>query len=130
MRLMAGSGDVAHTDTSIPNIPTHTKTEWATGDTITAVKLNNLEATPGIFWVNVTFDDTLDEFNTDKTLEETYNALMSGMLPVLKDDFNEGGFGGSAFAMLCMASIHEGSPVLRFRSTAELVWNSEGLNYV
>lgn len=129
MRLMAGSGDEMQTNTPIPNIPTHTKTEWATGDTITAVKLNNLEAAPGIFWVNVAIDTSSQTpvFTPDKTLEETYSALLSGMFPMLKVDYSQ----GTSFAPLFSAVLQPGSnaPELAFSVDGEsLIWNSNGLN--
>lgn len=124
MRLMSGA-----TNTPIPNIPAHTKTEWATGDTITAVKLNNLEVAPGIFWVNVATDTSSDTpvLTPDKTFEETYSALLSGMLPMLKVDANE----KTVFASLLFAQLLPGSNIsqqLTFSiGDGALVWDSNGL---
>ena len=128
MRLMAG-GDFTPLNTPIPNISTHTKTEWATGDTITAVKLNNLEAAPGIFWVNVAADTSSDTptLTPDKTLEETYSALLSGMFPMLKIDDIE----GTGFAPLRSAALLPGSndPELTFSIADDsLIWDSNGLD--
>lgn len=59
----------------------YTKTTWATGDVITADKLNNAEegieaAQP--FVVHVTYDEEAQKSIMDKTYAEIRTALMSG----------------------------------------------------
>lgn len=59
----------------------YTKQTWATGDTITAAKLNHMEdgiAGGGALIVTVTTTEGTDDLVMDKTAQEIYDALTSG----------------------------------------------------
>ena len=61
----------------------YTPNTWATGDTITAAKLNNMEqgiANSGVFFIEATWDDNANEYVLDKTLAEISAAYSSGRI--------------------------------------------------
>ena len=59
----------------------YTPNTWATGDTITAARLNNMEqgiANSGVFRIEATWDDDAGGYVLDKTLAEISAAYSSG----------------------------------------------------
>lgn len=74
----------------------YTPTTWVTGDTITAVKLNNMEQgianAGGTLICTYTDDVQSQKLILDKTAQEILNALSSGGFATLVDgDINETG---------------------------------------
>lgn len=67
----------------------YTPTIWASDDVITASKMNKIEqgivdSKRSVFIVNFNYDDSLENYVTDKTFGEICAALMSGKLVILK----------------------------------------------
>lgn len=63
----------------------YTPNTWATGDTITAAKLNNMEqgianAGGGAYVVNVTLNDSTHTMTCDKAASAIYTASQSGIV--------------------------------------------------
>lgn len=63
----------------------YTPNTWATGDTITAQKLNNMEqgiasAGGGAYVVNVTLNDSTHTMTCDKAASAIYTASQSGIV--------------------------------------------------
>lgn len=77
----------------------YTPTEWATGDTITAEKLNKLEGgvagAGGVFVVTYTItgewveEEYVETYSADKTLEEIWAAFDEGKPVVAKRSVDE-----------------------------------------
>lgn len=68
----------------------YTPTTWATGDTITAEKLNKMEdgiATAELFAINVDYDEN-NQYIMDKTIDEILNALDNGQYVYASDAAN------------------------------------------
>lgn len=65
----------------------YTEQTWATGDTITAEKLNHMEdgiaGAGGVFLVPVTFDEESGTSTCTKTWKEIYDAMASGKICIL-----------------------------------------------
>lgn len=65
------------------------KTNWATGDVVTAEKLNNIESGiedvgGGVLMVHVNFDETIGVPSLDKTWQEIYDAVEADKIVALK----------------------------------------------
>ena len=60
----------------------YTPTTWATGDTITATKLNKMEqgiaGAGSALFCNSSFSQTVGDYVLDKTVQEIYDALLAG----------------------------------------------------
>ena len=65
----------------------YTEQTWATGDTITAEKLNHMEdgiaGAGGVFSVPTTFDEQTATVTCTKTWKEIYDAMVSGKICIL-----------------------------------------------
>lgn len=71
---------------------TYTKTNWQTGDVITAEKLNKLEngvedasggGSGGIMLIGVTIDEERSCLVLNKTYKEIKDAMSSGIVPII-----------------------------------------------
>lgn len=63
----------------------YTPTNWATGDVITAEKLNNMESgidNAGMFVITVKVNNSDVIQSVDKTFEDTLTAINNGLIPV------------------------------------------------
>lgn len=71
----------------------YTPTTWTTGDTITATKLNKLEngvANAGsVLICNTSFSAQTQTFVLDKTVQEIYDALLSGTPAYIKYQYGD-----------------------------------------
>lgn len=72
----------------------YTPTEWETGQTITAEKLNKLEqgvagAGSGIFWATVTYDEETETYKLDKSYNEIKAALQAGRIALVRGDYSD-----------------------------------------
>ena len=69
----------------------YTKNTWATGDTITATKLNNMEdgiANAGsVLICNTSYSSSAGVYVLDKTAQEIYEALLSGTPAYIKNQY-------------------------------------------
>ena len=69
------------------------KQTWQTGDVVTAEKLNHLEggvaAAGSMLIVHETYDENTSTYTLDKTWQEIYDALISGIAILFQADFNE-----------------------------------------
>ena len=65
-------------------------TNWQTGDTITAEKLNKIENAITPFIVNFELDEETEEITvtSDKTAEQVYSAIISGKTVIGIDQYN------------------------------------------
>lgn len=73
----------------------YTPNTWATGDTITAQKLNNMEqgiANSGALVVNLAWipDDEFGNSTLDKTWQEIHDAVLSGGVTIVQREIYEG----------------------------------------
>ena len=69
----------------------YTPNTWATGDTITAQKLNNMEqgiANAGVFYITATWDDSANGFVLDKTAAQIEAAYANGQLCKVVGEFS------------------------------------------
>ena len=72
---------------------TYVKTDWETGDIITAEKLNNIEngvanIGAGVFFIDYTRTQGIPQVTTlTKTWNEIMNAVTAGMCPVVKHNY-------------------------------------------
>lgn len=71
----------------------YTPTEWATGDTITASKLNKIESgianAGGSLICNTNYSSTKSNYVLDKTVQEIYDALQNGTPVYIKYQYGE-----------------------------------------
>ena len=85
----------------------YTPNTWATGDTITAEKLNNMEqgiaGAGGVFLVNMDMDTT----TLDKTWQEIYDAAAAGQEVIATYGFTDVGV-AAIFRMPCVAVVQTG----------------------
>ncbi len=68
----------------------YTPNTWATGDTITAAKLNNMEqgiANAGVFYITATWDDSANGWVLDKTAAQIEAAYANGQLCKVVGEF-------------------------------------------
>ena len=69
----------------------YTPNTWATGDTITAAKLNNMEqgiANAGVFYITATWDDSANGYVLDKTVTQIEAAYANGQLCQITGEMN------------------------------------------
>lgn len=69
----------------------YTPTTWATGDTVTATKMNKIEngiAGAGSALIcNCSYSSQASDYVLDKTVQEIYNALLSGTPAYIKFEY-------------------------------------------
>ena len=97
----------------------YTPTTWAAGDTVTAAKLNKLEqgvASSGVVLVvNMVYDEEKDNYYTDKTWKEIYDAPMAvivvasnsmkGVSSVAQVEHRNGEYSASCYALSPIGEI-------------------------
>lgn len=95
----------------------YTKNTWATGDTITADKLNHIEngiAAGGAMVVNATYDESTLTYTLNKTWQEIHDALAAGVMVIVIGADSE----DDAEQWVCYKAWHD---ILNQKYIAELV---------
>lgn len=108
----------------------YNKQTWATGETITAEKLNHIEdgiadnAVASTLVVHINADGNGDP-TMDKTWQEIYDALESGAIVVCPDNANENGV---SLYMFMYAGEQVGTYIVKAEQSADIAFTTNSSN--